>query len=114
MPSLAQKAIGGVIAPLVGLVVLIPFCLAQAWEPCLSSGGPWPVHDIDRWKWAPLNRVYANPEDGVSGAYALVWEKGTGRRVPYKAPFTQWAPWRAYCWSAWRNSADQLKYTYGE
>ncbi len=108
MASIAQKVVGGVIAPLTGLVVLIPFCLAQAWEPCMSTEGPWPVHQIDRWKWAPLNRVYGNPEDGVSGKYALIWVGG--KRVPYMP--NAWAPWRAYCWSAWRNTADQLKYTY--
>lgn len=119
MTSLIQKLIGAVIAPAIGLVVLIPFCLAQAWEDCPSTEGPYPVHTIDRWTWAPLNRVFGNPEDGVSGKYALIWYTPPGGtladavRVPYKAPFTQWAPWRAYCWSAWRNTADQLKWTYG-
>jgi hypothetical protein len=110
MASIAQKVIGGFIAPALGLVVLIPFCLAQAWEPCMSTENPFgrAPREIDRWKWAPLNRVYGNPEDGVSGAKALVWVNG--ERVPYMPG--AWAPWRAYCWQA-RNSADQLKYTYG-
>jgi hypothetical protein len=108
MPNIAQKILEAVIAPLVGLVVLIPFCLARAWEPCWSSKGPYPVHAIDCWKWAPLNKFYGNPEDGVSGKYALIWKGNV--RVPYMP--NAWPPWRAYCWSAWRNTADQLKYTY--
>ena len=90
---------------LVGLVVLIPVCLMHAWEPCVGDGS---TKFIDRWKWAPLDLIYGNPEDGVSGAKALVWDNG--QKVPYMP--NAWAPWRAYCWSALRNSADNLKYVF--
>jgi len=79
-----------------GWVLLIPFCLAQAWTA------------EDRWSWGPLNYVYGNPEDGVSGRKALIWT--SSGQVPY-LPNT-WAPWRAYLWSGWRNSADNLKYVF--
>lgn len=103
-------------ATLLGYVLLIPFCLAQAWQtsPVPSIGqkawitrGP-----IDRWSFGPLNAVYGNPEDGVSGQTALVWGSGTdaGKLVPYMPGAN--AAWRAYCWSALRNSADQLKYVF--
>jgi hypothetical protein len=86
-------------ATALGWVLLIPFCLAQAW----TADVP------DRWSFAPLNYVYGNAEDGVSGRRALIWGSGAdeGKKVPYMPGA---APaWRAYCWSAWRNSAGNLK-----
>jgi len=98
-----------VVAELVGLVVLIPFCLVQGWEPIMHPRSPNNAYDhIDRWKWQPLNWVYGNPEDGVSGERALIWDNG--KQVSYMP--NAWAPWRAYCWSALRNSADNLKYVF--
>lgn len=88
------------LATVIGWFVLIPFCLAQAW----TSEKP------DQWNWKPLNSVYGNPEDGVSGKDALIWNTGGTAKVPYQP--TAWAPWRAYCWSAWRNSADSLKFVF--
>lgn len=92
------------IAMVIGWVVLIPFCLAQAWtqDESIEVG-----RKIDRWKWGPLNRVYGNTEDGASGLHALVWNSGGTERVPYMP--TAWPPWRAYLWSGWRNSSNALK-----
>lgn len=94
-----------------GWIVLLPFCLARAWKACpATAAGPIPLPRIvDRWSWEPLNKIYGNPEDGVSGKAALVWYwDGTNEHlVPYwpAAP----ADWiRAYAWSAWRNSTNQL------
>ena len=92
------------LATLLGWVLLIPFCLAQSWGEC----GRVSIKDkraIDCWNWIPLNQVYGNPEDGVSGQDAVLI--GGGRYMP-----GAWAPWRAYCWSAWRNSANSLKYVF--
>lgn len=95
-------------AAIVGVFLLIPFCLAQAWEmspvPSIKDGS----RQIDRWRWRWLGLIFDNPEDGVSGAQALVWVDG--QLVPYMP--RAWAPWRAYCWSAWRNSANALKYRF--
>lgn len=95
------------IATISGWLILIPFCLAQAWTADAHS-----IKDatrvIDRWSWKPLNKIYGNPEDGVSGQQALVWISGVNS--PYMP--TARASWRAYCWSAWRNSADNLKYVF--
>ena len=92
----------------IGWVLLIPLCVAQAWEmspaPSIKDG----VRRIDRWKWRWVGLVFDNLEDGVSGAQALVWVDG--QQVPYMP--NAWPPWRAYCWSAWRNSADALKYLF--
>jgi hypothetical protein len=87
------------VATIIGWLLLIPFCLAQAWD----NNVP------DRWTWQPLNAVYGNPEDGVIGQHALIWNS-TGQKVPYMPG--AWAPWRAYCWSALRNSCDNLKYIF--
>lgn len=94
------------LATIVGWVLLIPICLAQAWHKDFS------VSDrvIDVWPYVWMNKIYGNPEDGVSGQQALVWNAEGTAKVPYMPG--AWAPWRAYCWSAWRNSADNLKYVF--
>lgn len=94
------------LAMVIGWIVLIPFCLAQAWTMDTISTKDGRL--IDRWSWHPLNRIYYNVEDGVSGQTALVWVNGA---LTHYMPHA-WAPWRAYCWSAWRNSCDSLKYVF--
>lgn len=98
-------------ATLLGFVLLVPFCLLQFWiveDRSIKDD----TRPIDVWKWTWLNRVYGNPEDGVSGQTALIWGSGAqaGQLVHYMP--NAWAPWRAYCWSAWRNSCDALKYRF--
>jgi len=88
-----------------GMVVLIWPCLARAWEPSTAPS----IKDgrqIDRWKWGWL-APYQNPEDGVSGQTALIMLNpvDTGPFMPVADD-----RWRAYCWSALRNSCDGLKY----
>lgn len=104
-PRFALAAMVQWAATVLGWALLLPFCLARSWRM-----SPWPsVKDkrqIDEWRWEPLNWIYGNPEDGVSGAQAIVWDNGV--QEPYMVGAPAW--WRAYCWSAWRNSADQLKY----
>lgn len=90
------------LATVVGWFMLIPFCLTRAWVTAGEGG-----RQIDRWRFAPLNLIYGNPEDGVSGRYALIWNSAGTERVPYMP--SAWAPWRAYLWSGWRNSANGLK-----
>lgn len=91
----------------IGWVLLIPFCLARAWDSYTARS----IKDqrvIDTWRWSPLNWIYGNPEDGVSGQTALIWQNGV--QVEYMP--RAWAPWRAYVWSGWRNSCDNLKYVF--
>lgn len=95
----------------VGYGLLIPFCLLKAWKPCQSTINPFgrPPRPISEWKWAWLNKVYGNYEDGVSGTEALIWvayPDNSYARVLYR-PNT-WSPLRAWLWSAWRNSTNQL------
>jgi hypothetical protein len=111
----------------VGWLLLIPFCLAHAWKPCTSFDVQ---RTVDCWSWGWLNYVYANPEDGVSGQCALIWVNGetqgpylplptdvTVNGVRHKIAWSTWErwlyeAWRAYCWSALRNSCDMLKYRF--
>lgn len=100
-----------------GWFLLIPFCLARAWKPCTSTINfdARPPRQISEWKWAWLNTIYGNYEDGVSGAEALIWTLGESAyraqdrvmvRVYYRPDM--WAPLRAWLWSAWRNSTNAL------
>ena len=82
------------IAAVVGVVLLLPFCLFKQFKVGTSIRT---LHAIDLWKYDWLNTVYGNPEDGV-----------TGSQMGYKLNYPLWL--RAYLWSAWRNSADELKY----
>lgn len=94
------------IVMVLGWVFLIPFCLLQAWSVNALS-----IKDgrrIDTWKFSLLNYVYGNPEDGVSGQQAVVWSNGT----PMAYMASSGTCWRAYCWSALRNSCDALKYRF--
>lgn len=94
-------------ATVVGWLLLIPFCLREAWVPVDSIEVG---RKTDRWALKCFNWVYGNPEDGVSGKCALVWNKEGTARVSFMP--NAWAPWRAYVWSGWRNSADNLKYVF--
>jgi hypothetical protein len=100
-----------------GFVVLLPACLAHAWTgptyPSIKSKLLDPKDlsrpFVDEWSWSWLNKWYGNSEDGVSGQYAFIWV-GEGV-VRYQDTFPSWVPkWAiAYCWSAWRNSANNLR-----
>lgn len=88
------------VAWLVGLVLLAPLCYFKMWgDNGVSIKSPDRI--IDSWT-LPINSIYGNPEDGVSGKYAVV--AGTSY-LPTSNPSI-----RAYRWSALRNSADGLKY----
>lgn len=90
----------------IGWILLIPFCVAQAWTvDAISTKDGRP---IDRWNWRTLGRIYGNPEDGVSGQTALVWDNG---QLVFYLPHSA-SSWRAYRWSAIRNSCDNLKYVF--
>lgn len=99
----------------VGLVLLAWPCFSRAWGlHGVKSNKVWqPPHDclngrpIDSWDWDWLNKWFGNPEDGVSGQTALIWNGTT--LVTYNPDGSRW---KAYVWSAWRNSVDALKYKF--
>ena len=97
-------------ATVVGWIVLILPCLLQAWKSSAQLSIKGDGRTIDEWKWSWLNYVYGNPEDGVSGQQAVVWSNG----VPsgFMAGSSVSSAWRAYLWSAIRNSCDNLKYLF--
>lgn len=111
------QLIGTCIATPVGWVVMIVPCAMHAWRMqglvSTKDGRP-----IDSWIWPWLQKLAGNIEDSASGTQALVHEAGV--LVPYMpmpswAKRWRWSIWlwqslRAYLWSAWRNSADGLKY----
>lgn len=100
------------VATILGFFVLIPFCLTRDWWEDPEAKSIKDGRFIDVWRWPPLNWIYGNPEDGVSGLHALIWDNG--KLVPYKsdAQYPWGVIWRAYCWSAWRNSCNNLKYVF--
>jgi hypothetical protein len=94
---------------ILGWFLLLPFCLTHAWfRGTIALVSIKDKRPIDAWKWNLLNYVYANPEDGVSGQCAIIYNNGLPG--PYMPNAPAW--WRAYCWSAWRNSCDSLKYRF--
>lgn len=99
----------------VGWVLLSVPCFLRAWgNNGATTNKVWPAQyddlnhrPIDSWNWRWLNSWFGNPEDGVSGETALVWQNGA--LATYNPEGSRW---KAYCWSAWRNSVDGLKYKF--
>ena len=96
------------VATIVGWFLLIPFVLSKAWTVPVVESYKGDGRMVDRWKLSILNPIYGNPEDGVSGQQAIIYTNG----VPGPYMPGAWAPWRAYLWSGWRNSSDNLKYVF--
>jgi hypothetical protein len=104
------------LAQLLGFVLLALPCITRAWGfHGQKSNKVWTGanaylngRDVDSWNWEWLNNWYGNPEDGVSGNTALVWTE-QGKLVQYNPMLSRW---KAYAWSAWRNSSDALKYKF--
>lgn len=109
--ALAQLLSTWIATPL-GWVLLIYPCLAQRWTGAnFPSIKPLPDRaNVDEWHSSFLQMVFGNMEDGVSGQQARIWQGTPPVLGPYMPKASAW--WRAYCWSALRNSADQLKYVF--
>jgi hypothetical protein len=108
------------LAPVGWIILAVPCALGAYGDHGVKSNKVWPPpyehyngRPIDTWDWQWLNAWFGNPEDGVSGQNALVW--GDGVNAPYGQLYIYNATgsrWKAYCWSAWRNSVDALKYVF--
>ncbi len=91
------------IAWFVGIFLLIVPCALGAWETVdqiyVPDGTPkgLPKGTIYVWKWDWLNKIWGNDEDGVVGPPLYNYEQ---------------SGWRAYLWSAWRNSANNLRFLF--
>ena len=94
------------LATVLGWFILPIPCILQAWrispKPSIKDG-----RQIDEWKFNWLNKVYGNPEDGVSGRFAKLSDGSA--YLPNCNSIL-----RAYTWSAIRNSADGLKYLFAD
>ncbi len=106
-----------VLAEILGFFLLLPACIFNAWTDAdYPSIKPYPAVgikrlEVDQWSWQWLNYWYANTEDGVSGQQAIIYVDGAGHLGTYASTFPSWTPkWViAYCWSAWRNGANNIK-----
>ncbi len=93
---------------IIGWVLLIVPCVMKAWEPVEQIYQPkWakdddlPKKTIYVWRWQWLNKVWGNDEDGVVS--------GLRNFKEYNPNATRW---KAYLWSAWRNSANNLRFIF--
>lgn len=84
----------------IGWVLLFPLCLTKAWVPVESRY--WPLKIVTAWRWEWVQSIWGNWEDGVTGV-------GTTAGV-YLPNAPDW--WRAYMWSAWRNSTNNLRFVF--
>lgn len=83
------------IAMIIGWALLIPFAVFKWWKQTASVH--FPDRRIQVWSVKAVNAVWGNDEDGVLGP---TWYNPLG------------TPWRAYLWSAWRNSANNLRWVF--
>lgn len=111
--TVSWRKVGGVALIPVGMVVLIAPCALRAWGPAGVSNKTWPdgyTHlngrSVDGWTWRWLWPLFHNPEDGDSGITALIVQ-ADGSVKSYNPTGSRWKAW---LWSAWRNSVDGLKY----
>lgn len=84
------------IAMVIGWVLLLPWSLAGAWTLRGTTQYDGTVRVVALWNSAWLDAVWGNAEDGVAGP---------GWYLQGKAPWL-----RTYLWSAWRNSANNLRF----
>jgi hypothetical protein len=90
-------------AMILGWPLLILPCLFRCWT--INATSIKDGRSIDTWDLGLLNPIYKNPEDGVSGQQAILIDGS-----PYMPD--AWPPWRAWKWSAWRNSCNNLQYVF--
>ncbi len=84
---------------LVGIVVLLPLAFARAWVDRPSRY--FPNRTVTAWVGGWLTFPWGNEEDGVTGADF------------YQKRFKPSHLWLcAYLWSAWRNSANNLRFVF--
>ena len=95
-----------VAAVILGVPVLLVASVCGAYEG--------PIHDsikpghgkVDYWKWKWLNYWWANTEDG-NGLYAVLSDCVTTYRSTFPKGTPNWII--VWFWSAWRNSANNVK-----
>jgi hypothetical protein len=81
----------------VGWFLLAPLAARGQWV--YTESIHWPTRQIAVWKWRWVDVIWGNDEDGVIGA-------------PFYAQQVKNVYLRAYLWSAWRNSANNLRFVF--
>lgn len=95
----------GIVWLILGIFIIGAASACKAWTDPPDAKSLKPLPDrmvVDRWKW-PINGIYGNPEDGVSGrqAYGPTWAG------PFNASGSRWY---AFEWSGLRNWANNWAY----
>lgn len=83
------------IAMAVGWVLLFFLSYARGWRHGYST--EFEDRIVTVWKWKAIDAIWGNAEDGVVGP-------------PWYNPNE--SAWKAYLWSAWRNSANNLRWRF--
>lgn len=78
-----------------GWVILLPMAAFKLWH--VSESLHYPGRMITAWNCRWIDMVWGNAEDGVTGAPFYM------KRIPNER-------WRAYMWSAWRNSTNNMRW----
>jgi hypothetical protein len=83
------------IAMVIGWVLLIPLSVFRLWRPRKSR--IYPDRQVLVWRGGWLTWIWGNEEEGVCGpaSYNLMYSE-----------------WDTYLWSAWRNSANNLRFIF--
>jgi hypothetical protein len=106
----AAMQVVNIVSDILSVIPIAVACLCCAWTtPAYQTLKSIPeVHRtaIDRWRYLP-NWLWGNPEDGVSGQQAYIWN--SGKLVPYMPDADP--RWRAFCWNM-RNRSSGLKWLF--
>lgn len=87
---------------IIGWPLLLPLAFLEAWAPRPSKSSIFAGRNVNAWVGGWLTWIWCNEEDGVTGApwYTLRYR-------------TRSEKINAYLWSAWRNSANNLRFLPG-
>lgn len=88
---------------LIGVMLLIPLAATHCWT--ARESRYFAGRQVTVWRGGWLTWIWGNEEDGVTG------EASTQRAAYYAARYPS-IGLRAYIWSAWRNSANNLRFVF--
>lgn len=93
----AAVQIVALVATVIGWVLLIPLAITRCWV--LKNSKEYPDRVLPQWRGGWLTFIWGNLEDGVIGSPHY------RERIPNEIL-------SAYLWSAWRNSANNLRFVF--
>lgn len=106
------------------LLVRLPFCLGMLWLNRLLMLIGFPLiaiapivvtaqtgRSLVEWKWGWMNWLWGNDEDGIDGWPE--YDDGYIKNINWVRDTFDWSTRkRIWVWSAWRNSVNNLRYTW--